>query len=133
MKLEELLRHVADNVEAGKDAGDGLIFAGDPSRVTLARHIAWDEPYEYALAPKTRMINGFEVPAPVRDGSAFGYMQQYFHVDLSGKDLFATSYWVDDWIDNLRLHRGLVFTDNRSASANGKALIGIDPYAEVDK
>jgi hypothetical protein len=39
MKLEELLRHVADNVEAGKPAGEGLLYCGEPA--TLINAIEW--------------------------------------------------------------------------------------------
>jgi hypothetical protein len=39
MKLEELLRHMADNVEEGRRAGEGLLYCGESA--TLLNAIEW--------------------------------------------------------------------------------------------
>lgn len=79
------------------------------------------------MYPKTRIINGFEVPAPEvevpeRDYYLASTIDKYFHRFLS---------WCDDEMDKLWLKRGLVFLNKEDAIANAKAMLGIDPYKEI--
>jgi hypothetical protein len=64
MKLEELLRHVADNVEAGKPANHDLLYWGRPSIVDHISCFNWTDHDNYSNTPKTHNCNGHEVPAP---------------------------------------------------------------------
>lgn len=63
MKLEELLRHVADNVENGRNAGHGLIMYNEPSVADHPTQITWVRSEAYSLAPRMVRINGMEVKA----------------------------------------------------------------------
>lgn len=82
--------------------------------------------YDLYMKQKTRTINGFEVPEPVRDPLEDG--QEYFVSDLSLNDMFFDSCWDGGDIDFRRLERGLIHLDEESAIANANAMMGIDPY-----
>jgi hypothetical protein len=131
MKLHELLRHVADNVEAGRNTGHGLLYSGVSHSVDHPDAIAWRCSQYYALAPKTHTVNGFEVPAPETDPPR--HTQDYYYVDPAEKEYHGSTCWINDRFDKARLARGLVFLDPEAARANGLALFGIDPYAETEK
>jgi len=72
MKLHKLLRHVADNAEAGRPAGHGLLYMGEPSREAIPDGIIPSTHQYYELAPNTVVINGIEVTAGVEDVSDLG-------------------------------------------------------------
>ena len=131
MKLEELLRHVADNVEAGREVGAGLLYCGDKSTARNASKLCWHNPSKYTLAPRTRTVNGFDVPLP--ETEPLSDLQIYHYVELSVKEYYGRRVWCNDCFDQTRLERGLVFLTPESAEANGKALLGVDPYAEAEK
>ncbi len=80
--------------------------------------------------PKTRIINGFEVPAPETEGLRQGVM--YCISVPTNKGFYCECEWVGDLeFDFLLLERGLVFLTKEDAIANAKAMLGIDPYAEA--
>ena len=72
MELHELLRHVANNAEAGRPAGHGLLYKGEVSRTKKPENISLSYHQFYELAPKTVVINGIEVTAGVEDVSELG-------------------------------------------------------------
>lgn len=80
--------------------------------------------------PKTRVINGFEVPAP--ETTAPDDLSVYFTPNVLIKEFYSVMPWSNEceW-DKRVLSRGLVFLTKEAAIANAKAMIGIDPYAEA--
>jgi len=81
--------------------------------------------------PKTRIINGFEVPVPEERAPAL--RSWYLTVDFSEREMILYSLWNNGLIDAAMLKRGLVFLTKEDAIANAKAMLGIDPYAETDE
>lgn len=122
MKLQDLLRHIADNEENGRDWYAGLDFkpSGGPSWEDVINTPKW-----FSLKPKTHTVNGFEVPVPVigepKDGA------RYFSVNFEGGDFCANYDWVGDLVDCNLFRRNLCFSTPGAAAANAKAMIGIDP------
>ena len=55
MNQVELLRHVADNIENGREVSHGLLVNGMLSNATKLIHLALDAPQAYSLIqpPKT--------------------------------------------------------------------------------
>lgn len=81
------------------------------------------------MKPKTRIINGFEVPAPV---AARPEKFDYYYAPSLQDDSFYFSYvWTEDSVDKKCLARGLVFLTKEDAIANAKAMLGIDPHKGV--
>lgn len=82
--------------------------------------------------PKTRIINGFEVPAPetkAPSGNTVYYVSiphisKYHGANLWGNEKDQVEYC---------LKRGLVFLNKEDAIANAKAMLGINPYEEVEE
>lgn len=80
------------------------------------------------MYPKTRIINGFEVPAPETKEPECGVQ---FYMAAPNFILFHSSYtWDFHELNKIWLNRGLLFLDKEDAIANAKAMLGIDPYEE---
>jgi hypothetical protein len=121
MKLEELLRHMADNVEEGRRASEGVLHRGEPTNIMNS--IEWGYCGEdYTLAPKTRLVNGYEVPLPETEPLAMG--QAYVYIDMSNIRYIGRAAWGSFDLDVLRLRRGIIFLTEAAARANAVAMLG---------
>ena len=121
----ELLEHVLANRKAGRDAGHGLLYDGEPSWAMLANHILWQRRKNYSIAPRTHEVNGFTVPAPEPEAPEKG--ATYYIPDplcVSWVDSAPWSGYVDEL---LALKRGCVFLTVEAARANAMAQLGSDP------
>lgn len=84
------------------------------------------------MFPKTRIINGFEVPAPETEEPKEG--NSYFYPEIFSEEFYDEDRWSNDfYCDKLSLKRGLVFLTKEDAIANAKAMLGIDPYGEASE
>jgi hypothetical protein len=128
MKLEELLRHVADNVEAGKPVNHGLLYWGLTSIVDHISCFNWTDHANYSNKPKTHTVNGWEVPTPATQPLDRG--QEYLYVDMSHPKWVNRDNWTGHEIDHRRLERRVLFLTQEAAMANAKAMTGINPYGE---
>lgn len=81
------------------------------------------------MYPETRVINGFEVPAPETKKPA---LDTKYYTPLLTNHCFAVGRnWEDDGFDNRSLQRGLVFLSVQDAIATAKAMLGIDPNTKA--
>lgn len=80
------------------------------------------------MYPKTHIINGFEVPAPVVEEPNEGDM--YFTANILEAEFYEEERWSVGSYDLRLLERGLVFLNKEDAIANAKAMLGINPYEE---
>ena len=80
---------------------------------------------------KTRIINGFEVPAPERIEPKVGDL--YFSPGTLFEEFYKKDWWARGSYESLLLKRGLVFLNEEDAIANAKAMLGIDPYKESEE
>lgn len=122
----ELLEAVLENRKAGRNAGAGLLHAGKPSAAEIAYAIQWQSPENYTRAPRTRVINGFTVPAPLMVAPADGAVvwaeraDGEYYADV-GSFVSGGTYW------GRAFARGLLHMTKEAAAANCKARLGIDP------
>lgn len=80
------------------------------------------------MLKKTHTVNGFEVPAPMREAPE---KQQKYYVPYPAGIVFCDYfYWIADANDIRMLERGLAHSTPEAAIANAKAMIGIDPHKE---
>lgn len=80
---------------------------------------------KYRVKPKTILVNGFEVPEPMREVPELNY--SYFTPQPVAEDMFFTARWTNHKIDSIRLGRGICHDTIGSAIAHAKAMLGIDP------
>lgn len=80
---------------------------------------------KYRVKPKTILVNGFEVPEPMREAPNDGV--KYFFPNLSYNDYFWRHEWENDRVDVRVLERGLCHSTKEAAIAHAKAMLGIDP------
>ena len=130
MNQVELLRHVANNLEAGKEAGAGLLHSGCTSAAGNIMAIQWNDYEIYTLAPRTHEVNGFDVPTPLTEPPAKG---TYYYIP----SVFSTNYtnstnWDDCSVDWRSFSRGLIHLTKEAAQKNALAMIGIDPALGVE-
>ena len=129
MKLQDLLRHVADNVEAGEVASHGLMLWGSTSVASKPEDIAWDECGEYELKPATHTVNGFKVPVAM----SVAPESYYWVPDLFDAPLTYQYRWSGDNSDQRALKRNLCFSTPEDAAANAKAMLGINPSTPIEE
>lgn len=84
--------------------------------------------YDLFMKPKTRVINGFEVPAPESESLEKG--GEYYAVDVNSQFFCEKYIWRGGMVDKEWLKRGIVFLAKEDAIANAKAMLGINPHKE---
>lgn len=88
----------------------------------------WDFAHRYRRKPvriPTRVINGFEVPAPVTQ--PLELEADYFIATPEAVSWYCSFEGSDDKEDQVWLERGMVFLHEDHAIANAKAMCGVDP------
>lgn len=122
----QVLRHVADNMDAGRPEGCGLQFeAAGTFKDAVSPVRGTNIGIRYRLKPRTRMLNGFEVPAPMDVMPDVG--SRYWVIDacdINGSDDIIFS---NDAADQRAFNRGFMFATREDAIANFKAICGEDP------
>lgn len=109
-----------------RDGGSSFLSSWDVDGRCFGKHLAHLD--IIGMYPKTRIINGFEVPAPETAKPDYG--TRYFSSSLSYMDMAVFHEWNDDDFDTRMLKRGIVFLSAEDAIANAKAMLGIDPYED---
>ncbi len=123
MKLQDLLRHIADNVENGLDWYADLVcekLNNQPTWSDVVDHHDWFE-----LAPRTHEVNGFTVPAP--ESEALNVGDKYYSAVPTRSNWCFPEEWGNSMIDNRYLTRGIIHLTKEAAIANAKAMLGINP------
>lgn len=107
-----------------------VVNGGVYSFTKQGRHYNCGQPssLDLFMKPKTRIINGFEVPLP--ESESLEETDTYYVADTVSHSFYETSLWSGGTIDMTWLSRGLVFLTKEDAIANAKAMLGIDPYKE---
>lgn len=86
--------------------------------------------YDLFMKPKTRVINGFDVPVPESEPLENG--DDYYIASIQGEYFYRYHTWSGDHVERRWLKRGLVFLTKEDAVANAKAMLGIDPYGDEE-
>lgn len=86
------------------------------------------EGMEYRIKQRTIMVNGFEVPEPMREAPKEGV---HFWAAQFENDCMVEVYDYDSSDNHSKryLKLGLCHTTKKAAVAHAKAMLGIDPYA----
>tara|TARA_R110002167_G_scaffold271300_4_gene477880 strand:- start:14909 stop:15307 length:399 start_codon:yes stop_codon:yes gene_type:complete len=130
MNQVELLRHVADNLEAGRLAGFGLQFNQRDSAAGNIMAIQWHNYEIYTLAPRTHDVNGFIVLAPMSVEPAAGVV--CYTASTSSGDLTSPLLWTGSAYCLLVLARKVLFSTKEAAQQNALAMIGRNPDFGVE-
>lgn len=119
MRQIELLRHVANNLEAGRDLTHGLLFNGKTiTDVLSVDDLLFDDSHLYSLAPRTRLINGIETPEPIYEAKSG---QLVWIEDPRKKDCCKPIFWTCGTGAELALSRGLCYDSEEAAATNCRA------------
>jgi hypothetical protein len=93
--------------------------------VPIHKSPLWDDGAEYRRKPKVILINGFDVPEPVREPLAIG--QEYFIPLIANLFVMSQHYelhiWIGGHIDNCWLKKGLIHLTKEAAETHGKAIL----------
>jgi len=82
---------------------------------------SWFVDVKYRRKPKTILINGFEVPEPVREPLKYG--TSYYQVSFARRPELSGCEWTNHAIDHHRLGLGLIHLTLEAAEAHAKALL----------
>lgn len=127
MTPKEFLEQALKNVNNGRPIGHGLLYGDEPSEAVCLHHIDFTRLGDsYSLAPKTHIVNGFEVPVPeteplVEDST------YYFAPNHFSKEGYTEELWIGAVADYLALKNKQVFSTKEAAQANQKAQAFINP------
>ena len=125
MNQVELLRHVADNLEAGRDELDGITHHEN----YILRDIT-NFPEMFRIKVKTHKVNNFTVPAPLTEPPANG--TYYYIPSLFSTDCTNSTNWDDGTVDWRSFYRGLIHLTKAAAQQNALAMLGRDPDLGVE-
>lgn len=76
--------------------------------------------YEVRIKPDVIVVNGIEVPAGVTKAPAEGDL--FYTASPGHPDWISTAHWYGDENQELRLARGLVYTDRTACELRSKAM-----------
>lgn len=128
MNKEQLLEKMLANVRAGFNANAGIqIKLNDEWENSQSRFIGdcLLGTLEFRLAPRTRNICGFDVPAPEVDEPEDGVF--CYHLSPWKEDGIICCKWRGSITDRNALRNG-IWLSGADAIANAKALRGENPY-----
>ncbi len=91
----------------------------------LVTHPQWSRYDEYRRKPRTHIVNGFEVPEPMREAPVIG--ANVWLSDPVSEDFVAQLSWCANSWRRRHLSRGLVHATKEAAIANAKAMCGVRP------
>ena len=80
---------------------------------------------KYRVKPKTILVNGFEVPEPMREAPNDDV--KYFIPSLRDDEFVDCHDWYGDSYDKRWLSRGMIHLNKDAAIAHAKSMLGIDP------
>lgn len=86
---------------------------------------------KYRVKPKTILVNGFEVPEPMREEPEVGSV--CFVASINNPAFFYSIYWETISCNKTALSRGLIHSTKSAAIAHAKAMLGIDPNEQKTK
>lgn len=128
MTGKEVLRAIADGADPSEFEVFGEVSGSwfpVSSILTLGVMLG---PGQFRRKPRTRVVNGFTVPAPIDKPPA--NMSTYFLATPETEQWFDEYEWDESHADRLWIGRNLLFSTKEAAIANAKAMCGIDPEAE---
>ena len=76
------------------------------------------------MKPKTKTINGFEVPVPMDKEPKPD--SKYYYADVNNDELYFSTWYTASY-DKLQFKRGLCFSNKEDAIKTSRAMLGIDP------
>ena len=123
MEKHELLRHIADNIESGRDINHGLLRCGYDSRATDIGGMVSNHK-KYTLKPSTVVINGIEVERGVDVEPAKN--RDYFIPAIESDHFHKHYFWRGDEFDRKYLTRGIVFLEKKKAIEMATAMLAFN-------
>lgn len=123
MNTQEVLRLIADQLDAGQDPRDlwevRLRCCWEyPSTADLIARLAFSGGAR--LKPKTHMVHGVECPAPMSEEPRIN--DEYWSISFISKSWVMEHSWNDCAGDRSRFEKGVAFHSKFDALANVKAL-----------
>lgn len=99
--------------------GEDVLESGYPATGTFIHGIV------FSIKPKTMLVNGFEVPEPMR--LAPRYRSKCYSPGVNNDNFVLEDHWIGDDLCHRRLSRGLIHSTKEAAIAHAKAMLNIDP------
>ena len=89
----------------------------------------WHTETEYRRKPSVIIINGIEVPEPMREKPEIG--RKYFALSFDYDDGYSQQTWEDDWLDWIWLGSGICHLTREAAKLHAKALLSFTKKEEA--
>lgn len=128
MTRQQVLRALADGASAGEFVVSHPALKLLPLRQYLYL-LLFDGSCTFYRKPKTHIVNGFEVEAPMTEAPTTRIM--YYKPNAGFGGWFCADYWADQCNSQRDLARKVCFATQEGAIANAKAQLGFDPNGET--
>lgn len=126
MTGKEVLRAIADGAHPSEFEYLTEEFPEWNTALSLSVGFLFWGQYEFRRKPRTRVVNGFTVPAPIQEMPK--ECELVWRADPSIREWSRESWlWVDSEGVPDNVQRGLLFSTKEAAIANAKAMCGISP------
>lgn len=80
---------------------------------------------EWRVKPEIIIVNGFEVPKPMREEPDVG--SAYYITSFDTVDGYEKYHWFGDDIEQLWMSKGICHFTKEAAIAHAKAMLGVKP------
>lgn len=118
---ESMMLYAQDAMETDKPWERWVFITENGTLCQCMKHPEWRKDFEYRRKPRTILINGIEVPEPVKEELLEG--QSYYLVDITYPQLMQLQYWDNDTLDARFLERGLIHLTEENARKHAEALL----------
>lgn len=118
---ESMLLYAQDALETDKPWERWECNDGGTEWYGLTNNPVWSLSVDYRRKPKTILVNGIEVPEPVR--TSLEKYEQYWIAAPSVKGFTLQVRWIEDNEDFRLLHSGLIHLTKEAAVLHSKAML----------
>lgn len=119
-----MLQYAQDAQESETPWENWEMLVGEKTWCTVKGELQWHKNNKYRRKPRTIVINGFTVNAPMDKEPKD--REEYFYPCFTNMDLWDGNSYTGEW-DRRLFERGLCFTNKEDAIAMAKAMLRIDP------
>lgn len=119
---ESMLLYAQDALETDKPWERWEVKRADRENwLNMSNHPAWISDYNYRRKPQTILVNGIEVPEPVR--KPLKESETYWLAVPTNRNRAVSIVWIDDKDDEYALQCGLIHLTKEAAVLHAEAML----------
>lgn len=126
----DILIAIANNETVQISYDYGKTWPVTKVEIVLSKIASDDQAVQFRIKPKTILINGYEVPEPMKVKPTSSNTYYYPSLGIFTESLYNYSHWTNDVLDNERFYSGLIHSTKEAAIKHAEALISFTKVKE---